>query len=289
MKNSVSRLGWPLVALGVLAIVCFTCFLSKDRARAAPLTLGVDAGCEGCGPACQAVGDGWHLYNASRVGSHCSCWCCDETYSHSRFLTVPWRGAQPTASPTATRRPVLPPPPEFPQEETPASTATPDVPPLPGTPSTPMPTSRATATATPAATPAVQSTPPASRPTRRATSTARPTAEVVQPQETTVPARKRLDCIPKHAARPIALCATGSGSGWWLYFIGPGGRVMSGPHVPYPSPALAGRQVVLRHYISGEPIWLVWSSGRLQVRTVYAGKPYHFSVGADGVVRHIAW
>ncbi len=64
---------------------------------------------------------------------------------------------------------------------------------------------------------------------------------------------------------------------------------MSGPHVPYPSPALTGRQVVLLHYISGEPIWLVWSAGRLQVRTVYAGKPYHFSVGADSAVRYMAW
>ena len=99
-----------------------------------------------------------------------------------------------------------------------------------------------------------------------------------------------LPCLPQHAARPLALCETGSGSGWWLYYVGPGGRVVSGPHVPYPSPALDGRRAVLRHYISGAPIVLDWSADSLQVRTVYDnGKAYFFDVDAAGRVDHIAW
>lgn len=220
--------------------------------------------------------------------------CCDRPGGSSYWRRLadwhgycyPNRQSTPTRTPISTHTPApppppgppedtpraTPPPPPIPPEVTPTWTTTPDVPPPPGTPA-------ATDMVTPTATTQAASPPsPSATPTGIvATSTAKRTKAPT------------LECIPKHAARPVALCATGSGSGWWLYFIGPRGRVMSGPHVPYPSPALAGRQVVLRHYISGEPIWLNWGAGRLQVRTAYAGKPYHFSVGADGAVRHMAW
>ena len=99
-----------------------------------------------------------------------------------------------------------------------------------------------------------------------------------------------LPCLPKHAARPVALCETRSGSGWWLYFIGPGGRVVSGPHVPYPSAALAGRTGFVRHLLTGRLVALTWQDGYLLVRTAYAdGKPYVFHVLHGGRVLYLVW
>ncbi|MDE0078566.1 MAG: hypothetical protein OXO50_13675 [Caldilineaceae bacterium] len=154
--------------------------------------------------------------------------------------------------------------------------------------STATPTPTATNTRRPAVPaeeePAWTTTPTAPAPPA---ATARPT---LTPVAATM-ARKAVDlpCLPKHAGRPVALCESGSGSGWWLYYIGAGGRIESGPHVPYPSAELAGKRAVLRHYISGAPIELRWSAESVQVRTAYGGKAYHFAIDADGGVRHIAW
>ena len=88
----------------------------------------------------------------------------------------------------------------------------------------------------------------------------------------------------------MALCDTRSGSGWWLYFVGPGGRVVSGPHVPYPSLAVAGRTVFVRHLISGRLVALAWRGQALEVSTWYAdGKRYVFHVEQNGRVIFLAW
>ena len=64
----------------------------------------------------------------------------------------------------------------------------------------------------------------------------------------------------------------------------------SGPHVPYPNAELAGRTAVLRHYISGEPVALVWSTDYLQVRTVDRhGKLYQFRAYRDNTVFFERW
>ncbi len=203
--------------------------------------------------------------------------CCDRPGGSPYWLTLrrwhpacypPAPAPEPTA--TATRRRALPPPP-------------PTVPEDP-TPTIVIPLPPGAATATPAATEVVA-------PPETILPTATPAADQVTPaaQQGRTSRSLRSTCVPRHAGRPVALCATGSGSGWWLYYIGPGGRVVTGPHVPFPSAETAGRQVVLRHYISGEPIWLTWHADRLQVRTGYAGKAYVFSVTREGWVRHEAW
>lgn len=262
--------GWLLVALVVLAMAGLLWLLSMDSVQA-----------QGLCPAGETESPG----HEPLAGENGQCRvCCVRNGGAYWHRVADWHPvcypsrSRPTATPrpTSTRRPALPPPPPAPPEdatpappgygapvpeETPTRTATPDAPALPG-----------------------ESTPIASPPAPSATS-----AGIAATSTARTAANTRLGCIPRHAARPIALCDSGSDSGWWLYFVGPGGRIKTGPHVPYPSPALAGRHLVLRHYISGEPIWLVWHADRLQVRTGYAGKAYVFSVTRDGRVRHEAW
>jgi len=81
----------------------------------------------------------------------------------------------------------------------------------------------------------------------------------------------RPDCIPPHAARPVALCETGSGSGWWLHYAG-WGLVITGPYVPY---AGDGERVYV-HPITGQLVTITWPApGIVRIATAYAdGKPY---------------
>ena len=182
-----------------------------------------------------------------------------------------------TPTPTATRRLAVPPPPEPPEEE-PTWTTTPDAPEPSGSPTSSV-TIGSTREPTAISSPMATST-PIPTPTR---TTLQPIAATRARKPTILP------CLPEHAARPVALCDTRSGSGWWLYFIGDG-RIEAGPHVPYPSAAMAGRRVVLKHYISGEPLELAWGSKHLQVRTAYSnGKVYAFRVDAQGRVEILSW
>ncbi|MDE2761436.1 MAG: hypothetical protein OXK74_01455, partial [Gemmatimonadota bacterium] len=107
------------------------------------------------------------------------------------------------------------------------------------------------------------------------------------------------DCIPLHAARPVALCETGSGSGWWIYWIGEDGLIESGPYLPnaqaiaqdgksggwltlvYTVNPLTSRQVLIE--------WLP-QERRIVLRTAYAnGKPYELTIAEDGTVQYVQW
>ena len=166
------------------------------------------------------------------------------------------------------------------ETETATWTITPTEPALQDTPPgliTPRPTSSPAPTATATWT-------PTSKPPKRPTATV-PTAIAVRETRRAT----NLRCLPKHAGRPVALCRSGSGSGWWLLFIG-AGRVETGPHVPFPSAVLVGRTVFVRHSITGRLVALSWRGGYLQVRTAYGdGKRYVFRVRQDGRVVHQEW
>ena len=256
------RQDWLLVKLAVLAMVCAMWLLSLEGAHATPCPDGEYWYCGAC----------YTLEELDRrfpPGGSCTPIAPDPTAADEEptYTATVASTATPTPTATNTRRPAVP------TEEEPTWTTTPTAPAPPET-ATPTATTRATSQPSPSAT----ATPAA---------TARPT---LTPIAATM-ARKAVDlpCLPKHAGRPVALCESGSGSGWWLYYIGAGGRIESGPHVPYPSAELAGKRAVLRHYISGAPIELRWSAESVQVRTAYGGKAYHFAIDADGGVRHIAW
>ena len=281
------RNAWLLVALVV--IVCVVWPISLGEVEAAPQR---QSG--GLCPAGEQVTPGY----GPLKGPNGSCSvCCDRPGGSSYWRVLPdwhsycYSGRRPsTPIPTATDRPTpvrYPPPATYPDDQPPFPQPTTNPPPgavpLPGQ----EPTSTGGSTTTP--TPDAPAPPGEPTPMTNPPAPSAPPAGIAATSTAKTATNTRLGCIPRHAARPLALCNTGSESGWWLYFVGPGGRVITGPHVPYPSPALAGRHLVLRHYISGEPIWLTWQADRLQVRTGYAGKAYVFSVTRDGWVRHEAW
>ena len=293
---------WVLICLFVLVGSA-----SMRSAAAAPLGFEIDEGCDACYAACETVGarwkaeDGFSLWDYSsnvERGQHCKCWCYFPDHHYAEFEMVLWSSPMPTDTPTHTPMPTHTLTPTDTPTHTPMSphTLTPTDTPThtPMSPHTLTPTDTPTHTpmSTHTLTPTVWTTP---RPGLPAEPTAQPTPEIVAPSETilsTAPIRKPviLRCLPKHAARPVALCDTGSGSGWWLYFVGPGGRVVSGPHVPYPSPALMGRTVFVRHLITGHLVALVWRGQALEVRTWYAhGKMYVFRVDRAGRVAFEEW
>ena len=108
-----------------------------------------------------------------------------------------------------------------------------------------------------------------------------------------------LPCLPKHAARPVALCETGSGSGWWLHFVAADGQVVTGPHVRFVSGLAELASETVPVYLvqeisptTGMPVTVVWLPAvqAVQVRTWYAdGKPYVFLVFEGGRVAHWEW
>ena len=104
-----------------------------------------------------------------------------------------------------------------------------------------------------------------------------------------------LPCLPKHAARPVALCRNESGSGWWLYFIGADGAVVSGPHVSYNyliDEVMPVDLVRVNHALDGQLVTVVWLPAQrvILVRTSYAGgKPYVFHLERSGRVIHREW
>lgn len=292
------REGWLLVLLALAAMVLLMWLIDVSRVSAAP------AAQSGLCPAGEVVSpDYGPLVGADGPGS-CSV-CCDRSNGTAYWRRLPnWhsfcypRGRptrriyydtptpRPTATPTATATPTVTdtvtPLPSATATETPTWTITPTA---PAPPDTATPTMTPTATSTRPATPTAINRPPPIE-----TVTARPPGPPSQrPQQGRTYRQPELRCLPKHAGRPVALCDTRSGSGWWLHFVGPGGRIVTGPHVPYPSIELAGRGAVLRHSVTGAPVVLVWSANRLQVRTLYAGKAYIFSVTRDGRVTHEAW
>ncbi len=286
------RKGWPVVAIAIAAIACMMWPILMDSAHAAPQAQGVNY----CPPGEVMSPDiaPWPGYE----GPGTCAICCDRSDGSGYWYRMPnWHPVcypdrrPPTRRPTRTRVPTA----------TPSSTATntPE-PPIDTPTSTPTSTGTFTPTApaardtlTPPATPSphlaaptVQAMPPALTPA------ASPPSASVTPraQQGRTLSAWRPQCLPRHAARPMALCRSASGSGWWLYFIGPGGRIETGPHVPFPSLAMAGRRAMLRHTVTGAPILLVWRAEGLQVQTVYEdGKAYHFLVDAAGVVRYVAW
>lgn len=140
--------------------------------------------------------------------------------------------------------------------------------------------------------PAATGQPPTASPTPRLLPTA---ALAVSVFLHTAPVA-RTACIPQHAARPVALCPSGSGSGWWLYFIGNMGRSAAGPYVPYAAemmdesvPVDLVNQV---HPFSGHSLTVVWVpiEQNIEVRTAYSdGKPYVFNVSEGGVVSFEEW
>ena len=211
-----------------------------------------DVGAQGvcawlCGEFCESLDDTypddapWHLERSRDEGEQCWCECCDALRRISyqaRFPNAtaipatatlePTSTATDTPTSTATRRPPTAVPTAIPATATPEPTFT--------RVNTPTPTLEPKWTITPhiPVPPASPTMTPAASPTSSQTSTASPTVgetptpEIVAQPETILPAAPMrrpvmLPCLPKHAARPVALCETRSGSGWWLYFIGPGG------------------------------------------------------------------
>ncbi len=286
------RKGWPVVAMAIAAIACMMWPVLMDSAHAAPQAQRVNY----CPPGEVMSPDiaPWPGYE----GPGTCAICCDRSDGSGYWYRMPnWHPVcypdrrPPTRRPTRTRVPTA----------TPSSTATNTPEPPTDTPtSTPTSTWTFTPTApaarvtlTPPATPSphlaappVQAMPPASTPA------ASPPAASVTPraQQGRTLSAWRPQCLPRHAARPMALCRSASGSGWWLYFIGPGGRIETGPHVPFPSPAMAGRRAVLRHFVTGAPIEIVWGAERVRLHTVYGdGKLYAFEAAEDGDVAFLAW
>ena len=297
---------WLLVAMAIAAMACAMWLISLDRAHAAPKAQGVNY----CPPG-EVMSPNFEPWPGYDGPGTCAI-CCDRPDGSGYWYRMPnWHSVcypnrrTPTRRPTRTRRPTATPTAtatntSVPPTDTPAATQTPtETPTWTITPTAHAPRDASTPAATPR--PVFPVPPVQAMPTRMPTSQAMPTAATPAPNPPSPNATPRAQqgrtrsawrpqCLPPHAARPVALCRSASGSGWWLYFIGPGGRIETGPHVPYPSPAMAGRRAVLKHYITGAPIVLVWKAESLQVLTMYGdGKAYHFFVDVAGVVRYIAW
>ena len=151
------------------------------------------------------------------------------------------------------------------------------------------PTSTATATPAPATTPASMST---------KTPTAEPPATAAKPVSTQIPQARiaiAVDpgrhCIPHHAAAPVRLCPTHSGSGWWIYDTRTGqilhdnaGRLA---HVPFNERLPAGQVQVL---FKSSRLLAVWLGNQVVISTTYAnGKAYVFSIFTGGRTAHWNW
>ena len=122
---------------------------------------------------------------------------------------------------------------------------------------------------------------PAATPEPTATRARATATRAPEPTSTRVPAPKRIECLPKHAARPIALCETGSGSGWWLNFVINTG-VVTGPHVARIGTA---GDAELFYSPSGQRVRVTWIGGAVVVSTTYRdGKPYRFYIEGGEVV-----
>ena len=192
---------------------------------------------------------------------------------------------QPTATPTPT--------PEKRQDQ-PIPTAT-------DTARTPTPTAaRATPTAskqtpTPHPTqPPAPATPTASKqtPTPHPTQPPAPATPTATPANTAMPsdlASSGRDCLPTHRARPLALCPTGSDSGWWIIWFD-GDRRQTGPHVPYPAPWLNGRAQSARNPFTGAGVTFYWHRSHLEIDTVDRhGKPYRVHINTHGDESYESW
>ena len=211
---------------------------------------------------------------------------------------------RPTATPqaTPTRRPTATPQPTA----TPEPTATP----LPTAMPEPTATSQPTATPEPAATSQPTATPePTATPlptaTPQATATSLPTAtpepaptvtRANTPAPSAASGARPPDCLPLHAASPVKLCETGSGSSWWLLFFG-NGRSATGPHVAFPETYAAQQTetgVVLQteNPLTNAPL-LVWfnAPNRVVVVLTFYGddKVYAFAVNEQRRVLHLYW
>ena len=108
-----------------------------------------------------------------------------------------------------------------------------------------------------------------------------------EPSDSSESAQKwRPDCIPAHAGRPVALCETGSGSGWWLHFAG-WGLVLTGPYIPYNG---SGEREYI-HPIIDQLVTVTWPApGTVRIATAYAdGKPYTLVAYTDQHWTHEEW
>ena len=98
-------------------------------------------------------------------------------------------------------------------------------------------------------------------------------------------------CIPTHAAAPVRLCPTHSGSGWWIY-DSETGQILQDPdgrlaHVPFVERLPAGQVQVL---FASERLVAVWMGKHVVISTRYAyGKAYVFSLIEGGKVVHWQW
>ena len=156
-------------------------------------------------------------------------------------------------------------------------------------------TPTSTATVTPTSTATVT---PTSTATLAPVSVSVPPAATVKPVSTQIPGTRiaaRPDpgrhCIPHHAAAPIRLCQTGSGSGWWIYDARTGqilhdnaGRLA---HVPFNERLPAGQVQVL---FKSSRLLAVWLGNQVVISTTYAnGKAYVFSIFTGGRTAHWNW
>ena len=125
-----------------------------------------------------------------------------------------------------------------------------------------------------------------------------PPAATVKPVSTQIPETRiaaRPDpgrhCIPHHAAAPVRLCPTHSGSGWWIYDAHTGqilhdnaGRLA---HVPFNERLPAGQVQVL---FKSSRLLAVWLGNQVVISTTYAdGKAYVFSIFTGGRTAHWNW
>ena len=139
---------------------------------------------------------------------------------------------------------------------------------------------------------------PTSTPTLAPVSVSVPPAATVKPVSTQIPGTRiaaRPDpgrnCIPHHAAAPVRLCPTHSGSGWWIYDARTGqilhdneGRLA---HVPFNERLPAGQVQVL---FKSSRLLAVWLGSQVVISTTYAnGKAYVFSIFTGGRTAHWNW
>ena len=137
-----------------------------------------------------------------------------------------------------------------------------------------------------------------STPTLAPVSVSVPPAATVKPVSTQIPGTRiaaRPDpgrhCIPHHAAAPVRLCPTHSGSGWWIYDARTGqilhdneGRLA---HVPFNERLPAGQVQVL---FKSSRLLAVWLGNQVVISTTYAnGKAYVFSIFTGGRTAHWNW
>ena len=122
-----------------------------------------------------------------------------------------------------------------------------------------------------------------------------PTATVTRAIDPNRPAYSPPDpgqrCIPTHAAAPVRLCPTHSGSGWWIYDSATGQILQDADsrlaYVPHVERLPAGSTRVL---FASDALVAVWLGNQVAVSTRYAdGKAYVFSVLEGGRIVHWQW